>query len=189
LESKRINTWMLAAFERMVNGIEEEDKYMAGHSKRVAAMSEAIGKVLGLTSAESDNLRWAALVHDIGKIAVDPGILNKPGKLTYDEQRMVNLHSQIGSRIVEPVANGEIVEIIRCHHYRYDGGLDQPVKGAEIPLGARIVAVADSYEAMTSDRPYRSALSPEEAIKEIKRCAGTQFDPLVADAFLRSSES
>jgi putative two-component system response regulator len=188
-QGKEIRKLTLASFEALVNALEAKDKYTAGHSRRVAVISEAIGLTLGLDSTEMDNLHWGALLHDVGKIAVDPEIQNKPAKLSAEEYRHIMLHAQIGPTIVEPVANKDILEIIRCHHYRYEGGTDQTVKGSDIHLGARIVAVADTYDAMTSDRPYRTGLPSEVACTEIRRCKGTQFDPPIADAFLSAIET
>jgi putative two-component system response regulator len=182
-QGKRIRSLTLGSFEALVNALEAKDGYTAGHSKRVAALAEAIGHELHLSDIEMDNLNWGALLHDVGKIAVDPTIQNKPSALTAEEYSHMMMHAQIGPSIVEPVANRDILEIIRCHHYRYDGGTNQRAKGTDIPLGARIVAVADTYDAMTSDRPYRRGMSGEVACAEIRRCSGTQFDPSVAEAF------
>ena len=126
------------------------------------------------------------MLHDVGKITVDPAVQNKPGHLTDEGYRHIMTHSQVGSHIVKPVANDTVVNMIRHHHDRYDGtGINQALKGEEISLGARIIAVADTFDAMTSERPYRKAISMEETITEIKRCTGTQFDPKVVEAFLR----
>ena len=183
-QGKVIRKLTLGSFEALINALESKDKYTAGHSRRVAQITEVIAHGLLINQDDLDNLRWGALLHDVGKIAIDPAIQNKPGKLTDEEYRHLMVHAQIGPEIVQPIANQEITEIIRCHHYRYDGqGIDQTVKGAEIPLGARIVAVADTYDAMTTDRPYRGALSQEVALNEIKRCSGTQFDPVVSAVF------
>ena len=144
-----------------------------------------IGKQLGLSPEEMDDLHWAALLHDVGKIAVDPDILNKPGQLTSSEYRHIMTHAIIGPTLVKPFVNDRVVEIISHHHDHYDGGgLDQTVSGEDIPLGARIVAVADAYQAMTSDRPYRRALPKKDALEELVLCRGTQFDPVVVDAFV-----
>jgi len=134
-----------------------------------------------------EDLRWGSLLHDVGKIAVDQLIQNKPGKLTREEYEHIMIHAQVGAGIVKPVANVRVVEMIAHHHDHYNGtGLHQVVKGDEIPLAARILAVADAFDAMTSERPYRSAMSRKEALDEIKRCTGTQFDPAIAAAFLKT---
>ena len=132
-----------------------------------------------------DDLRWAGLLHDVGKIAVDPNILNKPSELTSSEYRHIMTHAIIGPNLVKPFVNEKVVEIISHHHDHFDGGgLDQKIKGKEIPLGARIVALADAYQAMTSDRPYRKALSRLDAIEEIQWYSGTQFDPIIANMMI-----
>jgi HD-GYP domain-containing protein (c-di-GMP phosphodiesterase class II) len=142
---------------------------------------------MGLKGDDLDNLRWAALLHDIGKIGIDPSIQNKPGMLTPEEYDYILTHCVIGPGIVQPLVNDKIIEIIKHHHDSYDGsGLNQKVSGEEIPLGARILATADSFDAMTSDRPYRASLPVNEAIAEVTRCAGTQFDPVVVRAFLKT---
>ncbi|GAH86696.1 unnamed protein product, partial [marine sediment metagenome] len=111
---------------------------------------------------------------------------NKTGELTPEEYEHIMTHAHVGAGIVRPVVNGKVVEMIEHHHDHYDGsGMNQVVIGKDIPLGARILAVADAFDAMTSDRPYRSAMSIEEALSEIMRCTGTQFDPVVAAAFLK----
>jgi HD-GYP domain-containing protein (c-di-GMP phosphodiesterase class II) len=135
-----------------------------------------------LKDEELEDLRWAALFHDVGKIAVDPNILNKPGELTSSEYRHIMTHAIVGPNLVKPFVNQRVVEIISHHHDHFDGGgLGQTIRGKEIPLGARIIALADAYQAMTSDRPYRKALSRLDAIEEIQWYSGTQFDPIVAN--------
>jgi putative two-component system response regulator len=186
-QTGEIRSLFLGAIEALVFALEAKDKYTAGHSRRVTEIAVAIGEQMGLPQDELDNLRWGALLHDIGKIAVDPQVQNKPGKLTPEEYRHIMVHAQVGPDIVRPVVNENIIAIIRHHHDRLDGnGLNQTVRGEDIPLGARILAVADTFDALTSDRPYRAAMSTEEALAEIKRCSGTQFDPTVVDALLHT---
>ncbi|MDO8568443.1 MAG: response regulator [Dehalococcoidales bacterium] len=173
------------AIHNLVSTLEANDQNTAGHSQRVTNMALSIGKKMGLDLGELDDIHWAALLHDVGKIAVDKRILNKPDKLTPEEYRHIMTHAVVGPNIVKPLVNERVVESISHHHDRYDGtGLDQIVMGEKIPLGARILAVADAFDAMTSDRPYRAAMSRTEAIEEIDRCKGTQFDPAIADTFL-----
>jgi putative two-component system response regulator len=174
----------LNSIESLVFALEAKDKYTAGHSRRVAYIAVAIGEKLGLSGDELDNIRLGALLHDTGKIAVDHNIMNKPDKLTDDEYRHVMAHASVGAGIVKPVVNQQILDIIIHHHDFYNGkGYDQHISSDQIPLGARIIAVADSYDAMTSDRPYRSALTGERGVNEILRCSGTQFDPVIANTF------
>jgi putative two-component system response regulator len=176
----------LGAIEALVSALEAKDKYTGGHSRRVTEVALAVGNELGLSSPDMEDLRWGSLLHDVGKIAVDQLIQNKPGKLTPEEYEHIMIHAHVGPGIVRPVVNDAVVEMIEHHHDHYDGtGLHQIVAGIDIPLGARILAVADAFDAMTSDRPYRPAMSRKEALDEIKRCMRTQFDPVVANAFLR----
>jgi HD-GYP domain-containing protein (c-di-GMP phosphodiesterase class II) len=129
-------------------------------------------------------------LHDVGKIAVDHFVQNKPGKLTPAEYEHIMIHAHVGAGIVKHVVNEKVVAIVEHHHDHFDGtGLHQIVAREDIPLGARILAVADAFDAMTSDRPYRPTLPFEEARQEIERCIGTQFDPVVANAFLKTDMS
>ena len=170
---RQIRKLTLGSFESLVMALDAKDKYTAGHSRRVAQYAEAIGKEMGLDGPSMDDLHWGALLHDVGKIAVDPGIQNKTDRLTREEYSHIMTHAQIGPSIVEPVANQDILGIIRHHHARYDGaGFGQKIAGEEIPLGAKIVAVADTFDAMTSDRPYRQALSHDTACAEIEKNSG-----------------
>jgi len=181
----QIRKLFLGAIESLVSALEAKDKYTAGHSRRVTEIALAIGRELHLTEEKVEDLRWGSLLHDVGKIAIDPAIQNKPGKLTEEEYRHIATHSQVGSKIVKPVANNNVINIIKHHHDRYEDNMpNQTTRGKTIPLEARILAVADTFDAMTSDRPYRKALSCNNAIKEIKNCTGTQFDPRVVSAFL-----
>ena len=178
----------LGAIEALVSALEAKDKYTGGHSRRVTEIALAIGKELGLSRHDMEDLRWGSLLHDVGKIAVHEAIQNKPGSLTPEEYEHIMTHSHIGASIVQPVVNGKITEIIEHHHDHYDAsGLHQVVAGHDIPLGARVIAVADAFDAMTSDRPYRAAMSVAQGIQEIRRCAGTQFDPVIVAAFLKTA--
>jgi len=176
----------LGAIEALVSALEAKDRYTGGHSRRVTEIALALGNELGLSAQDMEDLRWGSLLHDVGKIAVDQLIQNKPDRLTPEEYEHIMIHAHVGADIVRPLVNGKIAEMIEHHHDHYNGsGLHQVIAGDDIPLGARILAVADAFDAMTSDRPYRSAMSREKALDEIKRCMRTQFDPVVANAFLR----
>jgi putative nucleotidyltransferase with HDIG domain len=163
-----------------------DDGCTVGHTQRVIEISLSLGKEIGLSPDELEDLYWGAMLHDIGKIAVDPEILNKPGALTLEEYRHIMTHAILSLNIAKDMVNERVLEIISHHHDYYDGrGFNQTIAGEEIPLGARILALADAFDAMTSDRPYRAAMSDEKALVEIRRCRGTQFDPGVASAFLK----
>ncbi|MDH5782039.1 MAG: response regulator [Dehalococcoidia bacterium] len=187
-QTKEIRKLFLGAIEALVFALEAKDRYTAGHSRRVAEIAVAIGGELGLSANDIEDLRWGGLLHDVGKIAVDQIIQNKPGKLTIEEYKHIMVHAHVGASIVKPVVNEKVVEMIEHHHDRYDGGgIRQVAVGSDIPLAARILAVADAFDAMTSERPYRSAMSRKEALDEIKRGAGTQFDPVVITTFLKTA--
>lgn len=180
----------LGAIEALVSALEAKDKYTGGHSRRVTETAVAIGKELGLSAQDMEDLRWGSLLHDVGKIAIHQAIQNKPGSLTPEEYEHIMTHPKIGASIVRPVVNGRITDTIEHHHDHYDGsGLHQVVAGRDIPLGARVIAVADAFDAMTSDRPYRAAMSIAKAVEEIRHCAGTQFDPVIVTAFLKTVQT
>jgi len=186
-QAQELQKLFIDAVESLVGALEAKDQYTAGHSRRVTKIAIDIALALKMSGEELENLRWAALLHDIGKIGIDPTIQNKSGELTPTEYHYILTHCSIGSGIVQPLVNKNIVEAIKHHHDSFDGtGLNQTVAGEAIPLNSRILAVADSFDAMTSDRPYRTAMSAGKAIAEIKRCSGTQFDPAVVKAFMNT---
>ena len=166
--------------------LEAKDPYTSGHSLRVQQYSEKLGEALGLSSKKMMNIKSAAILHDIGKIGIDDSILRKPGKLTSEEFDIIKKHPGIGSDILKDVDFlSDAAEIIRSHHERYDGnGYPDGISGDKIPVESTILSIADVYDAMTSDRPYRGALSREEALTEIKSNAGIQFSPSIANKFV-----
>jgi putative nucleotidyltransferase with HDIG domain len=190
-QAKKIRASFLRAITALAYALEAKDKYTSGHSQRVADISVAIAKEMGLPQESIDEIRLAGLLHDIGKIGVRESVLNKPSRLTDEEFQHVKKHSEIGEHILGPIADDEeILRLVRYHHEHYDGnGYPDRLKYDQIPLGARILAVADAYEAMTSKRPYREALGDEKARKEIDQNKGKQFDSEVAEAFFRSIDS
>lgn len=170
----------------IINTLHEKNQREEQHSQRVSEICQKIGRALGFSSLEISKLKVVGLLHDIGKIAIEEGILNKPGKLTEDEWNVIRRHPDIGYRILSSSHEmSELADGILAHHERWDGtGYPKGLKGQEIPKVARIIALADSYDAMTSERPYRNALSEEQVLAEILNNAGTQFDPEITKIFI-----
>ncbi len=175
----------------LANAIEAKDPYTEGHVDRVASYALSLGKEIGLASWGLQALRKAAMLHDVGKIGVDESILLKPGPLSEEEFNQLKTHTVIGERICRPLGQERLIlEVIRNHHERYDGkGYPDGLAGEDIPIAARIMAVVDAYDALTSDRPYRSRLSQEQAVEILKQEAGKQFDPQIAMAFVSMLET
>ncbi len=186
-QTEKIRTTFLNSIAALVHALEAKDKYTSGHSQRVSEISVAIAKELGMVPDSTERIRLAGLIHDIGKIGVRESVLNKQTRLTKLEYRHVANHCKVGGQILSPIVESEeLLRIVRHHHERYDGtGYPDGLSGEQIPLGARILAVADTYDAMACERPYRKAIGSEAAYAEIERHKGTQFDPMVADCFLR----
>jgi len=178
------------SFQQTIQGfaraMEAKDPYTHGHSDRVMQYARLITRGLGLEKPMVDKIDTAALMHDIGKIGIPLDALNKPQKLTREEYELFKEHPDKGRRILEPLEFlRDIVPAVFHHHEQYDGtGYPLGLRGEEIPMEARVLAVADTYDAMTSDRAYRKALSHEIAVAELKRCAGTQFDPRIVAVFI-----
>jgi putative nucleotidyltransferase with HDIG domain len=186
----RLQDTYIGAIGALAAAIEARDPYTVGHSARVTQYAVAIAESMNLSSEETEEIRLAALLHDVGKIGIPDNILNKPEKLTEEEYTAIKMHPALSMRIMEPLPHrGDIIPIIYHHHEHFDGsGYMDGRAGENIPLGARIISVADAYEAMTSDRPYRDALSRKDALEELRVCAGTQFDPEVVRHFLNLLE-
>jgi len=172
--------------------IEARDPYTRGHSARVARMAHAVGVRLGCDEGRLALLRLGGALHDVGKIGIPDGILLKPGPLTDAERRRMQTHSVLGEQMLGGVAffQGEGLRVVRSHHERWDGGgYPDGLAGTEIPVGARIFAVADTLDAMTSDRPYRKAMSWAAAGREILAGSKHQFDPAVVKSFVARERS
>lgn len=167
--------------------IDARDSYTHGHSVRVSEYSGKVAKELGLGDEEVDLMKYVGLLHDVGKVGMSDGILKKQGPFTYSEYEEMKKHAEIGAdiiKIMKFLGKGELW--VRHHHERWDGsGFPQGFAGEEIPLGARIIACADAFDAMTTDRPYKDKMSYDEAKQELIRCSGTQFDPKVVKAMLK----
>ena len=177
----------LKILHELSSALESKDPYTHGHSQRVERHSFRVGAALGLSVTDLEDLRLAAALHDVGKIRVSTRILRKPGKLTPEEYKEIQDHSVVGAWMVSSVGNPDVISAVRHHHERFDGaGYPDGISGHDIPLFARIICVADAYDAITSTRSYRAKSERERAIKIIKEESGKQFDPMVVDAFLAS---
>ncbi|HET9323597.1 MAG TPA: diguanylate cyclase [Gaiellaceae bacterium] len=170
----------------LAKAVDARDTYTGSHSTRVAELGAWIAQRLGLDQEQVELTRLAGSLHDLGKLAIPEEILRKPGPLAPPERLVLERHPQIGHRMLESLGVDPVADWILHHHERWDGtGYPDRLRGEEIPLGARIIFVADAYDAMTSDRAYRGRLTPREAVEELERCAGSQFDPEIVEAFAR----
>ena len=183
-EMKTFNHQMAAA---LIESVEAKDPYTRGHSERVGSISVDIGKEMGLPEADMDALSWGALLHDVGKIGIPDAVLCKPGPLTKDEYTFIQVHAERGCEILEHIERlRHVIPGVRHHHERIDGqGYPHGLAGKAIPIVGRIIAVADTYDSITSSRAYRAGRSHEQALAEIRRVAGTQLDIEVVEAFSR----
>ncbi len=190
IENARLYTEMKETFfnliETLVETVELRDTFTGGHTKRMVEYCLDIGRHIGLDRKECEDLKLAAMLHDIGKIGVRDDILLKQGKLKEEEFEDMKMHSLHGAELLKNIRRlKKVIPGIRSHHERYDGnGYPEGLKDKKIPLIARIIAVVDSFDAMTNSRPYRKGHSRDAAFEELKRCSGSQFDPAVVDAFL-----
>jgi putative two-component system response regulator len=192
VQARRLEELFLASVQSLAEALEVKDPYTRGHSIRVSHYSVVIARELGLEGEFLRHIELGGHVHDIGKIGVREDVLNKPGKLTDAEYEHIMTHPVVGWRILAPLL-GETpaaLNIVRSHHERYDGrGVPDRLTGDQIPLEARIAAVADSFDAMTSDRPYRpDGMTLEAAVAELVRCSGTQFDPIIVAAMVAAAD-
>ena len=181
----RLEQANLSFASALVAALDARDHYTAGHSAAVAIYARDIAAELGLSEEDQRLAHLAGLLHDIGKVGLPPGILEKPGTLTATERQQMEAHSEIGERILRNVPDySRVAEVVRHHHERFDGGgYPDGIVGGVVPLLSRIIAVADAYSAMTSGRTYRQALTTEVARERLQEASGTQFDPLVVSAF------
>ena len=178
-----------AIIETLASAVEAKDRYTGGHAHRVAALATKIADHLDPSLGTNEQLRYGFVLHDVGKIGVPEAILQKQGHLSADEWVLMRAHPLIGLNIISPLGFGSDVEsVVRNHHERWDGhGYPDGLEAEEIPIGARIFSVADAYDAMTTDRPYRKGVRRGSALNEIRREAGAQFDPDVVEAFMEMS--
>jgi HD-GYP domain-containing protein (c-di-GMP phosphodiesterase class II) len=180
----------VSTVEALANALEANDEYTSTHARWITDLSLRVGRELGLDERALKHLELGALLHDIGKIGIPSDVLSKPGRLTAAERKIVETHPELGERIIAPIDRLQVVRpIVRHCHERWDGrGYPDGLAGEEIPLESRIIFVCDAYHAMTTDRPYRRALSHREAVRRLGEGAGSQFDPYVVEVALRVLE-
>ena len=189
IENSRLRQSMEESYRSTIralaSAIDAKDPYTCGHSQSVAQYSLVSGMILGLRPDEMRTLETAALLHDIGKIGIDDAILRKPRRLTTTEHAIIKDHPVIGAAILHDIVSlSDVARLILHHHESYDGsGYPHGLAGENIPLGARIIAVADAFDSMTTDRPYRRGMTINEAMTELHRCRAKQFCPVALDAF------
>jgi len=184
---KELNEFNWGTLEALARAIDAKSHWTAGHSERVTKLALKIGRFLALPPEEMDVLHRAGLLHDIGELGIPVDVLDKEGKLTKKEEQLMREHVRLGLRILEPIAAYSDVTSVISHHHEYFNGEGYPdgLVGKAISLGGRIFAVADSFDALTSDRPYRQALTREYAVEMIKQECGTRYDPDIVQAFLK----
>ncbi len=184
---KRLRDAFLHTAESLAAAIDSRDPYTGGHTRRVEYYSVRLADNLNLSKQEKEELRLAAIVHDIGKIGIDDAILRKGGALSEEEDLMMKSHPEIGARIMGFVKEmRNIIPGVRYHHERFDGkGYPEGLKGEEIPLYARIISIADAYDALTTDRPYKKGVDKDAALEEIEKDKGSRFDPFIVDTFYK----
>jgi putative nucleotidyltransferase with HDIG domain len=185
-QAQRIKELFLEGVQTLAHALEAKDSYTRDHSRRVSRYAARTALRLGLIEDRLEDIRLGAELHDIGKIGTRESVLNKPAPLTAEEFAHIAEHTVLGERILAPLARESpiVLAIVRSHHERMDGcGFPDGLVGDRIPIEARIVCVADAFDAMTSSRPYRASLRPEAAVQEVRRHMGTQFDPAVVEAF------
>ncbi|MDP8225727.1 MAG: HD domain-containing protein [Candidatus Lernaella stagnicola] len=187
IHSQEKQQLLISIIRSLVSALEAKDKYTEGHSRRVADNAVQMAETIGFSTGEAEEIHLAGLFHDIGKIGISEVVLNKKGRLTDEEYDEIKRHPQISQKIVEQVPQFKrIARIVRAHHEFYDGqGYPDGARRDEIPVGARIMAICDAHDAMTSTRPYREALPNDRALSIIRRNAGTQFDPELVHVFLK----
>ncbi|MGD0335997.1 MAG: diguanylate cyclase [Candidatus Omnitrophota bacterium] len=186
--ANRVDHALLESIYAFAKTIEAKDLYTYEHAENTVSIVAAIGGKLNLPGKLIENLKHAAVIHDLGKIGIPDDILQKKGKITEQEYDIIKKHPQIGAEIIRPIHFlGDLIPIILYHHERFDGlGYSTGLKGKEIPIGARVIAIADVYQALVADRPYRNAYSKEEALTIVKAGSGTQFDPEIVEAFIET---
>jgi putative nucleotidyltransferase with HDIG domain len=184
--AERLEEAYFATLGALAAALEAKDAYTNDHAIEIAELAGAVCEQLGIAPADARLIRLGALLHDIGKIGIPESILRKPGPLTSNESDVMQRHPQIGARILEPVPHfAELVPLVRSSHEHYDGsGYPDGLAGDRIPFGSRVIGVCDAFHAMTEDRVYRKALAPGEAMRELERCSGGQFDPVCVGALL-----
>ena len=182
-----VRNLMMGVLHSLTSAVDAKDTYTCGHSERVAVISRRLARELGLTEQQIERIYMAGILHDVGKIGVPESVLHKTGKLTNEEFDQMKKHPQIGARILADIKQiQDLIPGVLYHHERYDGkGYPARLSGENIPLMGRIICIADCFDAMTSNRTYRRALPLEVAMIELRRCAGTQFDPTLIEAFLK----
>ena len=186
-KTEKLSRIYIQIVQALAASVDAKDRYTHGHSSRVAEYSREIARRAGYTEAEQDAVYMMGLLHDVGKIGVPDAIINKPGRLSDEEFSSIKTHPVVGSEILKKISDlPELMTGARWHHERYDGrGYPDGLAGEDIPEIARIIAVADTYDAMTSNRSYREVMPQEKVRDEIERCKGTQFDPRFADIMLK----
>jgi putative nucleotidyltransferase with HDIG domain len=179
---------ILETVTSLAYAIDAKDQYTQGHSQKVSAYAALLAEAVGLSEAEVEEIRLGAVLHDVGKVGIPEQILNKSGPLNPEEWESMKTHVTYGGRLLEPLRPlARIRQMVFHHHEFFDGsGYPDALSGKDIPLGARIVTIADSYDTITSDRSYKKGRTAEQALSELERCAGTQFDPELVEAFVRA---